>query len=300
MNYDTVYRRKPGRRKGSVAHNKLNLEIVNARLAPRGIVCLGPYVDKETKAPMLGDCGHQWDARVGSVLRGRGCPECRGKVPLTKELVNARIAEKSIVCLDEVTGNQTKVRFKCYCGNIWFCTPDTAQRKSCTGCPECAKYKRRPKQTLEQVNSRLEGRGIKCVEFTRMDKKSSFRGDCGHEWVAMTDSVIRGCGCPECATFGVKVAEPCYLYLMYADEGGIANFGISKNIKIRRGQHSNDDGVEYQVLKARKYSTGKAALRREKEIIGNLLVAGEMPLDGSREKFRMPVSDAVKLFDRFA
>ena len=55
---------------------KLTPEIVNARIADRGLVMIGELVNVSTKATFRCVEGHQWDAKPSSVMDKSGCPHC--------------------------------------------------------------------------------------------------------------------------------------------------------------------------------------------------------------------------------
>lgn len=50
--------------------------IVNKRLIDRGLRMVGAYVNAHTKSTFECSGGHQWVARVDSVINGKGCPAC--------------------------------------------------------------------------------------------------------------------------------------------------------------------------------------------------------------------------------
>ena len=56
--------------------NKLTKEIVNERIAHRGIAMTGDYIGARTKTEFACSEGHGWDATPKNVMKGRGCPDC--------------------------------------------------------------------------------------------------------------------------------------------------------------------------------------------------------------------------------
>jgi len=54
----------------------LSEELVNERLADRGISLIGSYKSVETKTKFRCLEGHEWMATPSNILRGRGCPSC--------------------------------------------------------------------------------------------------------------------------------------------------------------------------------------------------------------------------------
>ncbi len=63
----------------------LNKEVVNKRIADKGIVMIDDYINNSTKRRFRCEHGHNWQAVPAKVLVGYGCPECAGKLPLTKD-----------------------------------------------------------------------------------------------------------------------------------------------------------------------------------------------------------------------
>ena len=118
----------------------LNKEIVNSRLADRDIELVGEYFNNVTKTSFRCGEGHTWESRPANVINGSGCPHCSGQVPLTKEIVNDRLAAdgRGIVLVGEYAGLGTKTAFRCGEGHTWEAIPNSVLQRS--GCPHCATY----------------------------------------------------------------------------------------------------------------------------------------------------------------
>jgi hypothetical protein len=114
----------------------LSKEIVNERIAHRGLSLIGKYTNTVSTSIFQCSEGHSWEASPGNVMFGTGCPICAGNTQLTTEIVNDRIADRGIVLLDEYINNSSKRRFQCNEGHIWKTAP--AGVLSGTGCPICA------------------------------------------------------------------------------------------------------------------------------------------------------------------
>ncbi len=102
---------------------KLTKEEVNNRISDRGLIMLGEYVTTHTKTLFQCSKGHTWKARPSGIMRGSGCPHCSGRIPLTKEIVNDRIADRGIVMLEEYVHQKAKVLFQCSEGHTWKARP---------------------------------------------------------------------------------------------------------------------------------------------------------------------------------
>lgn len=71
----------------------LTKDIVNKRIADRNIRLVGEYVNNLVKTTFECAEGHKWEATPAHVMHDNGCPHCAGKAPLTKDIVNERIAD---------------------------------------------------------------------------------------------------------------------------------------------------------------------------------------------------------------
>ena len=115
---------------------KLTSEVVNKRIASRGIRLTGDYVGSKTKTNFECSEGHQWEAEPGSVMSGCGCPQCVGCSPLSKVIVNERIASRGIRLIGDYVDTQTKTTFECREGHQWSTRPNNVM--SGRGCPQCS------------------------------------------------------------------------------------------------------------------------------------------------------------------
>lgn len=117
---------------------KLTFEEVERRLTPRGIRMVDGEPRAVTRATFECSNGHTWEARLGTVLIQTSCPHCRSNRPLTRDDVNARIAERGYVLSGEYVNAGARAEFKCSNGHNWVAIPDNILRGK--GCPSCAEY----------------------------------------------------------------------------------------------------------------------------------------------------------------
>jgi len=173
----------------------LTNEIVNDRISDRGIVLVSEYLGSNSRATFRCRDGHTWKASPGSIMQGSGCPYCDGQAPLSKEIVNGRIAERGLVMLGDYVNVDTKALFKCSEGHTWETTPYHVMSR--TGCPYCS---RQAPLTTEVVNARIANRGLILVdEFVTNSVKIRFKCDESHVWKAKPNNVLNGRGCPICS-----------------------------------------------------------------------------------------------------
>jgi hypothetical protein len=179
---------------------KLTIEEVNSRVSGRGIVLLGEYVNTSIKTLFQCSKGHTWKATPRNVMHGTGCPHCSGRIPLTKKIVNDRIADRGIVMRDEYVHQKAKALFQCSEGHTWKATPTNVL--SGKGCPMCGRVTAANKKRLSAntLRDRLAGRDIVLLgEYVTCHTKTLFQCSQGHTWEATPNSVTRGNGCPHCA-----------------------------------------------------------------------------------------------------
>lgn len=100
--------------------------------------------------------GHQWQATVDHRNNGRGCPYCSGKKVLNGfndlQTFNPVLAKEwnykknnGLTPTDVTPNSNKKVWWKCQEGHEWQATVSNRNKRS--GCPECAKQRRKKKDT---------------------------------------------------------------------------------------------------------------------------------------------------------
>ncbi|EIW6162815.1 GIY-YIG nuclease family protein [Salmonella enterica subsp. enterica serovar Saintpaul] len=122
-------------------------------------------------------------------------PTTKKSQAFTKEQAQAKIDShgKGITLVGDYVNNRTETQFRCSQGHDFNAPPERPLKGK--GCPVC----NNPKLTAEEVQKRLEGRGITLIgEYTRIDHKTLFRCDCGYEWMTRAHGLLRGIGCPRC------------------------------------------------------------------------------------------------------
>ena len=98
----------------------------------------------------VGKCGHEWSARIADRVRGHGCPYCAGKIlkgfndlPTTRPDLMEEWSELNDIDPTTISERSTRmVWWECKtCGYEWQAAISSRTRG--TGCPECAKKKRK-------------------------------------------------------------------------------------------------------------------------------------------------------------
>ena len=173
------------------------------------------------------DKGHSWQAIVSSRKQGRGCPICANRLVIpgyndiasNLELMkdwdyNKNPYDPKKVCI----GSEKEIWWKCHvCGNSWKVV--VSKRYNGSGCPECAKIKRRSSAAKTYVarNGSLQENRPDLIEEWDWNKNKQIHPSevtcgsikkawwickkCGYQWEASISARIRkyGGGCPQCA-----------------------------------------------------------------------------------------------------
>ena len=179
---------------------------------------------------LCGDCGHTWQARVGSRTRGHGCPACAlrttGKArgtPAPGNSLSERCPDIAAewhptrnggLTPDEVGyASNKKVWWRCpICGHEW--QVQVANRRngsSCRKCSQAALRSPRPGNSFAERNPAVAAEwhptlngdlGSDDVAFSAKRKAWWLCSRCGNEWEASIGSRAAGAGCPPCSYTG--------------------------------------------------------------------------------------------------
>lgn len=216
-----------------ISEKSKSLALINAGLAnewhptKNGVLTPGKIsYSSNRNVWWLGQCGHEWEAKVNNRFNGNGCPICyenttgrrighrrrliKGENDLTTE--NPELARewhltknKDLLPSNFLSGSHSKVWWLGKCGHEWEAT--IGSRNSGVGCPYCSN-----KKVLAGFND-LESQDIQLTKewhpvknqelkpsdvIINSDKKAWWLGKCGHEWEARINSRSRGTGCPYC------------------------------------------------------------------------------------------------------
>ncbi|MEE1503303.1 MAG: zinc-ribbon domain-containing protein, partial [Acutalibacteraceae bacterium] len=96
--------------------------------------------------------GHEWQAAINNRSKGRGCPFCSGRYAIKGEndlqTINPTLANEwnyennnGLTPADVLPNSDKKVWWTCSKGHEWQAT--IGSRNKGSGCPHCAREKRR-------------------------------------------------------------------------------------------------------------------------------------------------------------
>ncbi len=133
---------------------KLSIKDMQLLAKKRGGKCLSTkYINSHTKLKWQCKKGHIWESKPIDIKQGNWCPECAGNKKLNIVQMQNLAKQKGGKCLsDEYTNAQTKLKWQCEKGHIWYALPYSI--RSGTWCPICYKMKRS-----------LQKRSLKLIEF---------------------------------------------------------------------------------------------------------------------------------------
>lgn len=119
-----------------MAHKSSNEEY-DEKLFRKEIDCLRleDYINARTPILHEGFCGHTWKSTPDNVLRGKGCPTCKGGVRKSHERYVAEAESLGFRVLEAYKNDSTPILHECSAGHKWEPRPTHILRG--TGCPKC-------------------------------------------------------------------------------------------------------------------------------------------------------------------
>ncbi len=179
----------------------------------RGLEWLGPLPNNTGEnSPWRCTDGHEWSASYDNIRAGKGCPACAGLVPKSAADYVALADELGISWLGPAVPNTaTKTAWKCGEGHEWW-SPfrDIQAGYGCNACANVrrAEAQRLPESDYEQLAASRDFAWIGPYPGS-VDRKTTWRGSCGHEWEATYSHIGAGRGCPLCIDMvnGARVSK---------------------------------------------------------------------------------------------
>lgn len=233
--------------------SRLTKTIINERLSDSGISIIGNYLNAHTKALFKCREGHEWESPPQNILKRQGCPVCSKKIKLTENDVNERLRsqDRGIQMIGKYSGLRVKTTFKCKNEHNWDSLPANVIRGS--GCPKCANN---ILLTKDLVKSKIHP-SIKMIgEYVNARTKTKFKHECGFEWSSTPDNIIRGKGCPKCASYGFNPEKSATVYLLKFDK--YLKYGITNDLNRRLTEHKRNNG-NYSIVMTKFFENGSRA-----------------------------------------
>lgn len=156
-------------------------------------------------------CGYEWKMTPSNLIRGRGCPECRGSQigNRLRKTHDAFVDEMSginpdIILLGKYKGAFEPIECKCIKHNNIFFSSPTHLLNGKTGCSKC----RSEKISISLMKSHNDfvddlhviNPSIKVIgDYVGSGKRILVKClKCNHEWTPQAGSLLCGTGCPKC------------------------------------------------------------------------------------------------------
>ena len=196
-------------------HPNKNLNLKPAEVGPKSNISVW----------WLGQCGHEWQAKIADRTKGQGCPYCSNHQILSGyndlATINPTLAEewhphKNGAIKPTMVSHKSnkKVWWLGKCGHEWEATINN--RSKGRGCPYCANKKvlsgfndlatQNPLLALEWHPTKNGSLTPKMVT-ANSGKKVWWLGKCGHEWETRVSHRNNGSGCPKCSKEKSKPAQ---------------------------------------------------------------------------------------------
>lgn len=193
-----------------------SFEKAEASAHARGGKCIRPehwetIAEVTRKLRLEWECaqGHRWKGTYGNVVKKQTwCPVCARKSntdanrKYTIEDMQVLAQKRGGKCLSsEFVAVGKKLLWKCNQGHEWKAIVSSIQEG--TWCPDCAKKKTgdsNRKYTIEDIRALATERDGRCLSqrFINIHQKLHFQCKEGHEWEAISSSILQGSWCPKC------------------------------------------------------------------------------------------------------
>lgn len=224
----------------------------------------GPLTSKEVTRGTrrgvwwLGSCGHEWQASINDRTSQRtGCPFCFGNRAVLRGHNDLATTRPDVAALWHPTRNETespstvslgskkKIWWLGPCGHSWTATVQHLTRGQ--GCAVCRGFQ------IEEGFNDLASQDPEIASQWHPTRNQSLTPNMitassnrliwwqctkGHEWRTSVNNRRNGkVGCPSCADYGYRIAEPGWVYLLEHEGLGMQQIGISNSIEQRLAQH---------------------------------------------------------------
>ncbi len=244
----------------------------NLRLKERGIPYQAVLPYRSGSNPVndyICDKGHSFIADRARVMAKKSkCPSCTPNMTLNHEAYENRLLEieAPLYPVEPYKGIHTKIKHKCVEGHEHFIVPSTVLN-GLKNCPHCSGM---AKKTTESYKAELIKKGIKYIPLeeyiTVMTKIKHQCYWCDHVWNVLPHEILKGSGCPICASMGFNRGKPAILYYakLWDEHRTYYKIGITNKTPQERLKNC---GKHYRILLERQYDTGREAEAAEQMIL---------------------------------
>lgn len=159
-------------------------------------------------------CGHRWSTRAAHLLGHTGCPRCAGNMRYTHEQFIDKVhsINPNIQIRGKYVRGKDRIDVSCHvCGYEW--SPKASALLVGQGCPRCAGVLKRTNQQFLDELANVNTAVTPLEEYDGADKSMRVNCNrCGHVWSVKPYALLRGSGCPQCATTRQSFFEHAILF----------------------------------------------------------------------------------------
>lgn len=163
-------------------------------------------------------CKISFDQTPASHLRGVGCANCAGQIPITEDtfkIMLSKTHDGKIILLSKYYNKSAKVRVQCKCGNVWSNTSNHIIKRK-QGCKKCYTLSQTFTNTkFKKLLKEEHGGSIIPLENYEMSKKSIRVRckKCKKEYKSQPRSLLRH-GCKNCAYINQRRSNNEFITLL--------------------------------------------------------------------------------------
>lgn len=167
--------------------------------------------------------------------------------------------------LSNYISGQTPILHICEKNHTWKVRPVDILRYS--GCPECAKNKRRT--TPDQYIQKLKDKGIKHLPLEDyIDSKTKIKHKCyccNNDWLVPPSTVLKGHNCSSCSISGFDPTKKAILYYLKLINGTY-KIGVTGKTTVFLRFKRDKPKIE-SILFERKFNNGAEAFKEEQRLL---------------------------------
>jgi len=247
-----------------MGRKKKTAEEYRREIKDRPLEALGKYDGVHVKIKhRCKICQYEWLTTPRTILHGSRCPKCIGNILKTHEEYLGEIEDLPIETLDTYVTAKTKIWHRCkVCQYKWLVAPYSILRGN--GCPKCAGN---AAKTTEEYKEEIKDFPLEVLgTYKNNHTKILHRcGVCHYEWKIKPSHVLKGHGCPHCASYGFNPNKPATLYYLSVHHGMAYKIGITNRTVEER--FSNKDFENITILEEWYFEDGKEAQQKERDIL---------------------------------
>ena len=251
---------------------------------------VGEFRNNQSKMMVKHSCGHIWTPSAQSIVYGRGCPKCSGRLlPSPDEYIrriNNETEHTFVSWAGDDRGSRCRVFVMCNKGHVF----ESAIYNILGGsihCAECNGKKRRSSEYREKQISEIDGVSFVSWDgvYSSLKSRATVLHSCGLKWTSTVGDLISGRGCPSCAKYGFDPSKPAFMYALLSSCGSYMKVGIANNIKRRITELKRETPFDFHVSAYVVFDVGRDARLEEKRMHASLKSAGMSGFNGCSEWF---------------